>query len=147
MGSIGLSAAARMVWAVAEDPAEPGRHLFVLAKTNVTAQCGGLAFRIVPAEDIAKVQWEIGNAIALSAEDALGNTETPGERSERGQAAAWLADLLGAGPVKVVDIRDDAKGAGFAWRTVERAKAKIHARAGRENPKDPRSAWVWVKKS
>jgi putative DNA primase/helicase len=53
---------------------------------------------------------------------------------------AFLESLQSDGPVAVPQIRKDATGAGYAWRTIERAKKK----AGIEARKLGMNAgWVW----
>lgn len=53
---------------------------------------------------------------------------------------AWLARILGAGPVKVIEIQAAAKSAGMSMRTVERAKKRLGVKAAKL---DMRAGWVW----
>ncbi|MBL8965315.1 MAG: hypothetical protein JNK70_14825, partial [Phycisphaerae bacterium] len=59
-------------------------------------------------------------------DDALaGDRDDGGGRTERDDAAEWLADLLAHGPRAARDVERDARDAGYSIATVRRAKAAI----------------------
>jgi putative DNA primase/helicase len=83
----------------------------------------GLAYSIVTAENGAPVvSWE-AEAVEISADEALEGSHE--DRTEREQAADWLRELLSDGPIPAKDMKRNADHAGFAWRTVCRAKGAL----------------------
>jgi putative DNA primase/helicase len=121
ISSIAFAAAARAVWAVAPDPEDGDRRLLLAVKQNLSASAGGLAFRIEAQNNMPRLAWEPG-AVALAANEVLGNVDTQQDQSERREAKEWLKDFLADGPVAVKKIQADAKAAGHSWITVRRAK-------------------------
>ncbi len=91
------------------------------------------------------ISWE-REPVAMNADDALaaenGNgRKKPGpEPVARNQAAEWLRDLLHSGPMLVAKIKDEAKEAGYAWRTLHRAKDDLGIKPYREHFG---GAWMW----
>jgi KaiC/GvpD/RAD55 family RecA-like ATPase len=66
VASIAFTAAARAVWAVAPDPEDADRRLLLAVKQNLSADPGGLAFRIEMAHNnVARLAWEAG-AVTLA---------------------------------------------------------------------------------
>ena len=51
-------AAARAVWAVAKDREDPERRLLLPVKCNLGPDQSGLAYRVVPVDDVACIEWE-----------------------------------------------------------------------------------------
>jgi putative DNA primase/helicase len=127
MGSLAFAAAARAAWAVSKDKGDPQRRLLLPIKNNIAPDTGGLAYRIEPlgVDGCPVVAWE-PNAVNVSADDALaGDRDEGGGRTERDDAARWLADLLAHGPRPARDVERDARDAGYSVATVRRAKAAI----------------------
>jgi putative DNA primase/helicase len=124
ISSIAFAAAARAVWAVAPDPEDGGRRLLLAVKQNLSSSASGLAFRIETEDNVPRLAWEPG-AVALAANDVLGNVEVRQDRNERSEAKAWLKDFLADGPVPVKKIQGGAKAAGLSWITVRRAKEAL----------------------
>jgi putative DNA primase/helicase len=127
MGSLAFAAAARAAWAVSKDKDDPRRRLLLPIKNNIAPDTGGLAYRIEPqgVSGCPVVAWE-PDEVNVSADDALaGDRDKSGRRTERDDAAEWLADLLANGPVLCKDVEKEAEDAGHAWGTVRRAKAKL----------------------
>ena len=56
------------------------------------------------------------------------------------EAVEWLRALLANGPVETNQIRSDAKQAGIAWRTVERAKGILGVKSRK---RDFAKGWWW----
>lgn len=121
ISSIAFAAAARAVWAVVADPDDGDRRLLLAVKQNLSANAGGLAFRIETQDNMPRLAWDPGE-VALAANEVLGNGETQQDQSERREAKEWLKDFLADGPVAVKKIQAEAKAAGHSWITVRRAK-------------------------
>jgi putative DNA primase/helicase len=54
---------------------------------------------------------------------------SPAER--RNEAVEWLRDLLSAGPVPVTTMYAEARAAGLAWRTIQRAASALRVMSSR----------------
>jgi putative DNA primase/helicase len=124
ISSIAFAAAARAVWAVAADPEDGERRLLLAVKQNLSPSAGGLAFRIETQNKVPRLAWE-PDAVALVANDVLGNIDMQQDQSERREAKEWLKDFLADGPVAVKKIQWEAKAAGLSWITVRRAKEAL----------------------
>jgi hypothetical protein len=127
MGSLAFAAAARAAWAVSKDKDDPRRRLLLPIKNNLAPDTGGLAYRIEPlgVDGCPVVAWE-PDPVNVSADDALaGDRDDGGGRTERDDAAEWLADLLAHGPRPAREVERDAREAGYSIATVRRAKAAL----------------------
>ncbi len=152
-GSQAFGALARVVIVAAKDSGDggddtSGRRIIARAKSNIGPDCGGFEYRLEQSELLehpglvaSYVTW--GVAIEGTARDLLGAAEfneTEGQIGG-GDAMEFLKSLLAEGPLAVAKIRKDASGAGYAWRSIERAKKK----AGIEARKTGMNAgWVWA---
>ena len=146
IGSQAFGALARMVLVtVKEEGAE--RRILARAKSNIAPDDGGFGYglervEVHPGIRANAVIW--GERIEGSARDILGDVEQDadhdGERSEREEARGFLCSLLADGPVSVKTIQAEARGAGYSWRTIERAKRESGAEARKAGLKD---GWVW----
>jgi RecA-family ATPase len=139
ISSIAFAAAARAVWAVASDPEEVERRLLLAVKQNLSASAGGLAFRIETQNNVPRLAWEPG-AVALAANDVLGNVDMQQDQGERREAREWLKDFLADGPVAVKKIQAGAKAAGQSWITVRRAKEGLRVVASKSGY---HGGWEW----
>lgn len=146
-GSLAWVAAARAMYIVARDPNDETRRLMLPAKNNLGEDRTGLAYSIEAAtvgEGIAtsRVSWH-AEAVTVSADDALSaDAGDPAARSERNSAADWLADLLAAGPLPAREVRRHADEAGYAWRTLHRARDAAGVTVRREGY-GPGGQWMW----
>jgi hypothetical protein len=123
-GTLAFVAAARAVFAVAEDQDDPGRKLFAPLKMNLGPKPPTLAFRI----GVDGLTWDIG-PVDVDAETALGGWEAKAERNERQRAGAFLRDALADGSAMVEDISKQAKAAGISEATLRRAKESLGVQA------------------
>lgn len=140
VASIAFTAAARAVWAVAPDPEDVDRRLLLAVKQNLSANPGGLAFRIeMTHNNVARLAWETGT-VALAANYVLGNVDVQQGQNERREAKEWLQDFLADGPVAVKKIQDEAKAAGLSWMTVRRAKEALAVAASKSGYQ---GKWEW----
>jgi putative DNA primase/helicase len=147
IGSQAFVALARMVLLAAKDE-NSDRRIFMRGKSNIAPDDGGYSYSIEqvdaqPGITASKVIW--GESIQGNARDMLDEIEREDddeERSELDDARDFLCSLLEKGAVPVKSIEADAKGAGYSWRTIERAKRVL----GVESRKDPGSKgqWKWA---
>jgi len=140
MGSLAFAAAARSVWAIVKDTADPQRRLFLPAKLNLARDPDGLAYRIAD----GRVEWETG-MVKMHADDAFAaeaaEAARPGRRdSERREAAEWLREQLAHGPVLASEIIVRGKQAGFNKRTLQRAFENLGGVRKKESFGGP---WTW----
>lgn len=142
MGSLAFAAAARAAWVVSKDKDDPRRRLMLPLKNNIAPDMGGLAYRIEPvgAGGYPVVTWEPG-PVNVNADDALAADRGDDERTERDDAAEWLADLLAHGPRPARDVERDARDAGYSIATVRRAKAVLGVVSRKPAFGGP---WVWT---
>jgi len=142
IGSIAFAGAARSVWMVAKDPKDPKRRLLLLAKCNIAADEGGLAYSIVDnaiafePEPVTQSADEVLRAENNAAEDGK-----PGPEPEaRNAAKDWLAKLLANGDMPAATVKTEGKAAGLAWRTVQRAAEALGIIREKNAFKD---GWQW----
>lgn len=144
LGSRAFTGIARAVWHLTRDTDNKARRLLLPGKNNLAPEGDGLAFAIVG--DPAAVVWE-ADPVAMSADDALAQENNAGEESKpgpepeaRSHAAEWLRELLKAGPMESGKIKEEGKAAGYAWRTLHRAKDELGIRPYRERFG---GNWIW----
>lgn len=138
-GNVAFVAAARAVFAVAEDREDSTRRLFLPVKMNIAPKPPGLAYRLTSVGVVARLQWE-ADPVDVSADDALAGPELPGERSEREEAVNFVRDLLADGPVSATDVKKAAREAGIAERTLFRAKTDLAVKVEKTGFRD---GWTW----
>ncbi|NWD66394.1 AAA family ATPase [Pseudomonas gingeri] len=144
IGSQAFSALARTVLVAAKQE-DSDMRVLARAKSNIGADEGGVSYTIEPFDigggiETTRVLW--GDAIEGSAREILGEAETTNneEASEKEDAEQFLTSMLSHGPVSVKQIRADVAGAGYAWRTIERAKKTLSVEAVKVGMKE---GWVW----
>lgn len=148
IGSQAFVALARMVLLAAKDE-NAERRIFMRGKSNIAPDDGGYSYTIEQADaqpgiTASRVVW--GEAIKGNARDILGEIEAiedgdGEERTERDEARDFLRDLLAGGRVSVKKIQAEARGAGYAWRTIERAKRELGIEARKVGVKE---GWCWA---
>jgi putative DNA primase/helicase len=147
MGSLAFVAAARAAWIVAKDPENERRRLFLPAKNNIGNDLSGLAFSIESAGidspagmiNTSAVAWET-DAVSTSVNDVVGSQNDGDNRSAISEAKDFLAGLLADGPLPAKQIKADASGAGFTWRTIHRAADRLKVERRKEGM---RGGWTW----
>ena len=137
-GSLAFVAASRAVWVVCKDKQDPDRRLFLPVKCNLGPDQHGLAYRVFADGDAVMIEWE-SDPVQIDAQDALAPDVPDRDRPERDEAEEWLRDQLKGGPVAVKDLEKEARAAGIAWRTLERAKGSAGARARKRGI----AGWIW----
>lgn len=146
-GSLAFAALARMVLVAAKarsDDGTDGGRVLLRAKSNVGPDDGGWVYRLDRREVASGVdgQWVIwGEPIEGTAREILAEAEpATGDDDPQGAVDAFLRGLLADGPLPAKTVRSDADGAGYAWRTVQRAAQRL----GVERQKvGMRGGWMW----
>ena len=147
-GSIAFAALARLVLVAAKVKAEAGddaepRRVLMRAKSNIGPDDGGFAYELERREVAAGVEGQCVRwleALKGTAREFLADAEAATAEDDEGgsgDAARWLRDILGAGPVTVSEVKRCADDAGYAWRTMQRAMRRAGAdsrRAGFGKP-------------
>jgi putative DNA primase/helicase len=144
-GSLAFVAAARAAFLIARDQGDKHRRLFLPIKNNIGNDESGLAFTIESATlsggiETSLVSWE-NEAVTITADEAMAPEGDPEERSVLDDAKVFLTNLLADGPVSSRQIRADAEGAGFAWRTIQRAQKALDIDAYKGGMKE---GWLWM---
>ena len=135
-GSTGFVAAVRSVVALGRDPHDPdpergSRRIIAHAKCNLGPLQESLAAVIegatcpTPTGDILTSRLIPKGRSTVSASELLQATPTHDERTERDEAADWLADELAAGAAPKVDLLARGKKAGHSERTLHRARMAL----------------------
>lgn len=153
MGSQAFGALARVVIVAAKDSSNdegsPPRRFIARAKSNIGPDGGGFDYAMDqidlaehPGVSATVIKWQ--GAINGSARDLLGAVEADNndasDKTERDDAKAFLVSILSEGAVAVKTIKNDAQGAGYSWRTIERAKKEAGIQAKKTGVKD---GWSW----
>ncbi|OYT84817.1 MAG: hypothetical protein CFE46_19375 [Burkholderiales bacterium PBB6] len=148
-GSLAFAALARLVLVAAkvkrEDDDEP-RRVLVRAKSNIGPDDGGFAYgleRVTVAPDVEgqRVVWM--EPLEGTAREVLAEAEAEAGDDE-GEAAdvdGFLRGLLATGPMTARAVKADADGAGYAWRTVQRASRRIDVEKRKDGMK---GGWLWA---
>nr|WP_281175934.1 AAA family ATPase [Paraburkholderia acidipaludis] len=128
IGSQAFGALARMVLVtVKEEGAE--RRILARAKSNIAPDDGGFAYAL--------------ERIEGSARDILGEVEQDDDEAQTEQAGAeaLLRDLLADGPLRARELKADADGAGFNWKTMQRAATRLGVEKRKIGMKE---GWEWA---
>lgn len=143
IGSIAFAAAARAVWAFTKDRDDQQRRLMLPVKMNLAADGTGLAYTIAQRDghSVPVVEWE-PEPIESTADDAMASEQSDEAGSALGEAVDWLQSCLEQGPVAANTVKAAANSDGIRPRTLDRAKARLRVKAGKEGY-GPGSPWVW----
>ena len=125
-GSIGIIGAARAGLLVAKDPDDEHRRVLAVFKSNLCAAPPHLAFRLQPQPNgVARIAWDDA-PVRHSVESLLAATlESEEDRSARGEAVAFLEEVLKDGPRPSKEVESLAKGRGISTGTLGRAKGHL----------------------
>lgn len=144
IGSQAFGALARMVLVAAKEE-DSTRRVLARAKSNIAPDNGGVAYSLDMATidggiETIHVVWN--GIIEGTAREILGDVEHDEEETgnEKADAEVFLNDLLADGPISTKQVKADAAGAGYSWRTIERAKRDLKIEARKVSMKD---GWQW----
>ncbi len=149
-GSLAFGALARVVLVAAkhQEEGEDGRtaRLFLRAKSNIGPDDGGFEYDLHQAElkthpgiFSSSVLW--GEAVEGAARELLATADATTDTDERDaieDAKKFLRYLLANGPVPAKHVEADIRGAGYAPRTINRAKKLVGATSYKEG-----KTWFW----
>lgn len=145
-GSIAFTAIARVVLVAAKVRGEDGedRRVFARAKSNIGPDDGGFEYRIeqtaaLPGISASFVAW--GASLAGTARELLTDPieDDDGKQSALDSAIVFLREVLGDDVVPSTSVYAEAKQAGIAKRTLERASEKLGVRKRRGDG----GKWYW----
>jgi putative DNA primase/helicase len=146
IGSQAFAAIARIVLVTAKvEGAECG--ILARAKSNIAPDDGGFRYTLEPAEVAPgivtnRIVW--GERIEGSARELLGKVERlpdDSEQTEQDEAEALLRGLLTDGPIRARELKADADGAGFNWKTMQRAASCLGIEKRKIGMKE---GWEWA---
>jgi hypothetical protein len=150
-GSLAYSALARSIASVARDPDDPSTRLVFWSKVSGGADPETLRFTLEESGISARVRWlghdsrradEIMRSTDARASGRAGTSDA--KASAIDAAADWLmCELQQDGRVRVDALRVAAQADGIAWRTIERAKARLKVRAIHAGEAGIQGGGVW----
>jgi hypothetical protein len=135
LGSIAYVGACRANFLFVPDPNDPAgrRVLLVDNGGNLAPRAAPLAYTIENQNGSGlQIVWS-DEPVTITVEEALRpRAEPPRDEPELTDCEQWLREALVGGRVLVADLRRAGLAAGFAWRTLHRARWRIGARSRRE---------------
>lgn len=140
-GSIGIIGAARCALLIARDPDDQALRVLAATKSNLALPPPSISFRL-EGNDSGAVRVAWGGQSSHDASELLVQAVGPEERSALDAARAVLRAVLADGPVEAVEVRRQARTAGIAGRTLDRAKFIENVVARREGF-GAGARWVW----
>ena len=145
-GNDALVRAARAVWLLENDHANPERRLLLPIKNNLAAATGGLAFTLEPVGDgqYARLQWE-DEPVPVTADDFLRDVPQQGPPRDHVlcDAVDWLRELLRDGrSVPAAEVHQLAKTRGISYGTLRRAFNELGCQSLRQ-PRDAEHPFLW----
>lgn len=149
-GSLAFGALARVVMCAVKVKGTDGdddRRILARAKSNIGPDDGGFEYRIAqvpldgfPDIDASVIRW--GKALEGSARELLAEAETEDDEAEpASDVDAFVMGCLADGPRSAGAMKKDADGAGYAWRTVQRARQRLGIEAHKVGMT---GGWVWA---
>ncbi len=139
-GSLAFPAAARTVWLVSNDPANPNskRRFLINSKFNIGDKPSSLAFEIKD----GKIVFE-SEPVSITAQDVLTNQSNI-EAPERDHAVEWLKQLLAGGVSKPSnEIFKLAVEEHINEHTLKKAREKAGIKCFPEFDEEGNKCWHW----
>jgi AAA domain len=134
LGSIGITAAARITYLVAPDKNDPDRRIMAAIKCNVARKPPALAYRLETVEvetpkgvaEVGRIVWEETPA-NMTANELLEEPGSSGE-SRLTEATEFLGDLLRDEPQPSELVAEKARKLGISEATLRRAAARLNVK-------------------
>jgi putative DNA primase/helicase len=143
LGSRAFTGVARAVHHMFRDPKNRERRMMLPGKMNLGVERPGIGFRLVGVP-IPEPVFET-DAVKMTADEMtaiLARRGSSGQHRERsGVVEAWLRELLGVRRMGAGEIKDLARAAGLAWRTVQLAAHNLGVQPRRNGFAD--GGWFW----
>lgn len=149
-GAMAMVGAVRVAWTFQESK-DNGQRMMVPLKANVTKDNGGLAYKIVSANDeidgqpvsVGLIEWD-EDIIQEKAEDLLKQSQNNPPNTKIIQAMNWLKEFLKDGqPREAGHVKAAALELGFTDSTLTAAYKKIPNAVPSEKGKGANAAWLW----
>lgn len=138
-GSIGTTGLARANFIFGEDPDEPGTFVMPWSNGNLAAKPTAMRYTLEESEHGLHVRWP--GTSEHTARTLLAEPGSQEDANDMQEATEFLLEALKDGPLGVKELKRDAKNAGHAERTIDRAKARLGIRS---QERDFGGGWEWV---
>lgn len=153
-GSAAFTQVVRGGLMLGRDPEDPdgdlgNQRVLAVSATNLAPMVRSLTYRI----ETRVVDGDTGTPIETARMVATGESDASShdllrgrddeERLERDNAADFLTAELADGPRPVKEVKTAALDAGIAWRTIERAKARLDVETSRVGGAGAAGHWEW----
>lgn len=127
MGSRAFTGLSRSVYHIFRDPENRHRRFLLPGKTNIGEELPGLAFELV-GKPMPKVVFD-DLPVDMPADELAaklgGKRKPPIPRNVPGAAEVWLREVLVQRGRPAAEVKKMAEGAGFNWRSVQRAMSAL----------------------
>ena len=147
-GSLAFGALARVVLCAVKVKGDDNedRRVLARAKSNIGPDDGGFEYSIeqtqlegFPDIDASVIRW--GAALQGTARELLAEAETDDDAEPVRDVEAFILGCLAHGPRTAGEMKKDADGAGYAWRTVQRTSRSLGIVPMKTGM---RGGWVWT---
>lgn len=134
-GSVAFPAAARLAFAVAPDPDDQTRRLFLPVKSNVAREAAVLAFRL----NAGGIDWEREPVVGITANDVF-RFRSEQHREDRASAEEVLKELLAneEWPLPARIAQSAAQVHSISYRSLQRAARRSGIQTRRVH-----NRWIW----
>ena len=142
LGSTGIVASCRSVWAVYNDPADDGKRLFVPVKNNCGYNHTAVSYQITPPDGKVEI---LETDLQIKAEDIEAEIAAAKKAATKQQAGAmcavmvWLSAFLAGGGKPSTEVLEAGKAKNFSERTMKRAKDALNI----SSRKVGKGGWIW----
>ena len=137
LGSIDFAAAARSILLVGQHPEDERKRVLAQSKNSLAAKGASIAFEL---REDGFFWCGVAN---VTAEALLAPAKSEEEKSAVDEAADFLREALADGPRPAEEILKEARKAGIAERTLNRAKAQLGVRTKRIGEPGKRGGGTW----
>jgi hypothetical protein len=142
LGSVGLSAVARSVLAVARHPTEDGKYCLASSKNNLGRKPDTLTYSIRETpEEVNRIQW--GGPAPFSADDLVASSNGT-DRTALSDAVDFLKEALRPGcsrPARELEA-EAREAAGITKSTLARAARSLKIRSAKAGLS---AGWIWTR--